>query len=164
MTEGSFAQILVHINRRVITFEMMVNETADMYRLFIKLKKKNSFFFENLLQIPFTQLSYVNVNRSFIQYHLLQLFQRHSLVTPNTAVFSQEYAYQRSIFVMGIHSARLKMTRSSAISGHFCCIVLFVLIVSLRERLRTHKVPTKDQCLYLNYHKFSINSYVLDVY
>ena len=35
---------------------------------------------------------------------------------------------------------------------------------SLRERLRTHKVFTKDQCFYLNYHKFSIKSYVLDVY
>ena len=35
---------------------------------------------------------------------------------------------------------------------------------SLRERFRTHKVFTKDQCFYLNYHKFSIKSYVLDVY
>ena len=35
---------------------------------------------------------------------------------------------------------------------------------SLRERLRTHKVFTKDRCFYLNYHKFSIKSYVLDVY
>ena len=34
----------------------------------------------------------------------------------------------------------------------------------LRERLRTHKVFTKDQCFYLNYHKFSIKSYVIDVY
>ena len=36
--------------------------------------------------------------------------------------------------------------------------------VPLRERLRTHKVFTKDLCFYLNYHKFSIKSYVLDVY
>ena len=36
--------------------------------------------------------------------------------------------------------------------------------VPLRERLRTHKVFTKDQCFYLNYRKFSIKSYVLDVY
>ena len=35
---------------------------------------------------------------------------------------------------------------------------------SLRERLSTHKVFTKDQSFYLNYHKFSIKSYVLDVY
>ena len=35
---------------------------------------------------------------------------------------------------------------------------------SLRERLRTHKVFTKVQCFYLNYHKFSLKSYVLDVY
>ena len=35
---------------------------------------------------------------------------------------------------------------------------------ALRERLRTHKVFTKDQCFYLNYRKFSIKSYVLDVY
>ena len=41
-------------------------------------------------------------------------------MNPNTAVFSQESAFQRSIFVMGIHSVRLKMTRSSAISGHWC--------------------------------------------
>ena len=37
-------------------------------------------------------------------------------------------------------------------------------IYTLRERLRTHKVFTKDQCFYLNYRKFSIKSYVLDVY
>ena len=36
--------------------------------------------------------------------------------------------------------------------------------VLLRERLRTHKVFTKAQCFYLDYHKFSIKSYVLDVY
>ena len=35
---------------------------------------------------------------------------------------------------------------------------------ALRERLRTHKVFTKDQSFYLNYHKFSIKSYVVDVY
>ena len=35
---------------------------------------------------------------------------------------------------------------------------------TLRERLRTHKVFTKIQCFYLNYHKFSIKSYVLNVY
>ena len=36
--------------------------------------------------------------------------------------------------------------------------------IPLRERLRTHKVFTKDHSFYLNYHKFSIKSYVLDVY
>ena len=30
---------------------------------------------------------------------------------------------------------------------------------ALRERLRSHKVFTKDQSFYLNYHKFSIKSY-----
>ena len=35
---------------------------------------------------------------------------------------------------------------------------------TLRERLRTNKIFAKDQCFYLNYHKFSIKSYVLDVY
>ena len=35
---------------------------------------------------------------------------------------------------------------------------------SLCERLRTHKVFQKIQCFYLNYHKFSIKSYALDVY
>ena len=39
-----------------------------------------------------------------------------------------------------------------------------ILEMTLRERLRTHKVFTKDQCFYLNYHKFSIKSYVVDVY
>ena len=39
-----------------------------------------------------------------------------------------------------------------------------VYLTTLRERLRIHKVFTKDQCFYLNYHKFSIKSYVLDVY
>ena len=39
---------------------------------------------------------------------------------------------------------------------------------SLRERLRIHKVFTVDQIVvvlaYLNYHQFSIKSYVVDVY
>ena len=35
---------------------------------------------------------------------------------------------------------------------------------TLRERLCTHKMFTKDQCFYLNNLKFSIKSYVLDVY
>ena len=35
---------------------------------------------------------------------------------------------------------------------------------AFRERLRTHKAFRKDQCFYLNYHKFSIKSYVVDVY
>ena len=35
---------------------------------------------------------------------------------------------------------------------------------ALRERRHTHKVFTKDQYFYLNYHKFSIKSYVVDVY
>ena len=47
-------------------------------------------------------------------------------------------------------------------------IMTFVKITefdrSLCERLRTHKVFQKDQCFNLNYHKFSIKSYVLDVY
>ena len=38
------------------------------------------------------------------------------------------------------------------------------LSVSLRERLRTYIVFTKDQCFDLHFHKFSIKSYVLDVY
>ena len=47
-------------------------------------------------------------------------------------------------------------------------IMTFVKITefdrSLCERLRTHKVFQKDQCFNLNYHKFSIKSYVLDVH
>ena len=39
-----------------------------------------------------------------------------------------------------------------------------IMSIALRERLRIHKVFTKYQCFYLNYHKFSIKSYVLDVY
>ena len=39
-----------------------------------------------------------------------------------------------------------------------------ILEMTLRERLRTHKVFIKDQCFYLNYHKFSIKLYVVDVY
>ena len=35
---------------------------------------------------------------------------------------------------------------------------------TLRERLHTHKVFTKGQCFNLKYCKFSIKSYVLDVY
>ena len=42
--------------------------------------------------------------------------------------------------------------------------LLIITLFTLRERLHTHKVFTKDQFFYLNYHKFSIKSYVLDVY
>ena len=42
--------------------------------------------------------------------------------------------------------------------------IIFRTFTSLRERLRTHKVFTKYQCFYFNYHKLSIKSYVLDVY
>ena len=41
---------------------------------------------------------------------------------------------------------------------------LHLFSYALRERLHTHKVFTKDQCFYLNYHKFSIKSCVVDVY
>ena len=34
----------------------------------------------------------------------------------------------------------------------------------LRDCLRTHEVFPKYQCFYFNYHKFSIKSYVVDVY
>ena len=39
-----------------------------------------------------------------------------------------------------------------------------ICALTLRERLRTHKVLIKDQYFYLNYHKFSVKSYVVDVY
>ena len=39
-----------------------------------------------------------------------------------------------------------------------------LIVLPLRGRLRTHKVFTKDQCFYLNHHKFSIKSYVVDVF
>ena len=38
------------------------------------------------------------------------------------------------------------------------------ILETLRERLHTHILFTKDQSFYLNYHKFSIKSYVLDVH
>ena len=43
-------------------------------------------------------------------------------------------------------------------------VVLVQRTYPLRERLRTHKVFTKDQYFYINCHEFSIKSYVLDVY
>ena len=48
----------------------------------------------------------------------------------------------------------------------YAALTLFYIanLLPLRERLYTHKVLTKDQCFYLNYHKLSIKSYVLDVY
>ena len=44
----------------------------------------------------------------------------------STDVFNQEYVFQRSIFAMGIHSVRLRMTRSSAILGHCCFAVVYL--------------------------------------
>ena len=55
------------------------------------------------------------------------------------------------------HTKRFRVSPSLLICG--------LLLHSLCERLRTHNFFfTKDQCFYLNYHKFSIKSYVLDVY
>ena len=55
---------------------------------------------------------------------------------------------------------------SSQSQGRHCLPFLLYLLkfYSLRKGLRTHKVFTKGQYFYLNYHKFSIKSYVLDVY
>ena len=49
-------------------------------------------------------------------------------------------------------------------TGSDCASSWSLLFFTLREHLNTHKVFTKDQCFYLNYHKFSIKSCVLDVY
>ena len=60
---------------------------------------------------------------------------------------------------------RLCLSRRKPLVTGFPSIRLNIPCPSLREhRLRTHKVFTKDQCFYLNYQKFSIKSYVLDVY
>ena len=53
----------------------------------------------------------------------------------------------------------VKMRLKSLLASASLCLAL-----TLPERLRTHKVFTKDQCFHLNYHMFSIKSYVLDVY
>ena len=57
--------------------------------------------------------------------------------------------------IFGVIKLILPVTEASYMLG---------LEVTLRERLRTHKFFTKDKCFYLIYHKFSIKSYVLDVY
>ena len=43
-------------------------------------------------------------------------------------------------------------------------MILSLISKTLHERLRTHKLFTKDQSFYLDCHKLSIKSYVLDVY
>ena len=55
---------------------------------------------------------------------------------------------------------------TSAVSTVWSLLSLRVenVTTTLREHLRTHKIFTKDQCFYLNYSKFSIKSYVLDMY
>ena len=64
----------------------------------------------------------------------------------------------------GMQYARILRSRFLFFVKFGCIDVAILDIVSLRERLRAHKVFTKDQCFYLNYHKFSIKSFVLDVY
>ena len=61
---------------------------------------------------------------------------------------------------MVLQPVSLKQT----VNGVYYNLFNFYRIDTLRERLHTHKVFTKDQCFYLNYHNFSIKSYVLDVY
>ena len=71
------------------------------------------------------------------QINLQQLFQRCSPANPSTAVFSQKYVFQRSIFVMGIHSVHSKMTRSSAISGHFWILLVSNFHAEIMARMKT---------------------------
>ena len=55
-------------------------------------------------------------------------------------------------WLMGhIRPEQLHVTVSARVNGDY---------LALRERLRTLKVFTKDQCFYIYYHKFSIKSYV----
>ena len=58
------------------------------------------------------------------------------------------------------------MNKCESFSAKTCYFELFDLCDNslVRERLRTHKVFTKDQCFNPKYHKFSIKSYVLDAY
>ena len=49
------------------------------------------------------------------------------------------------------------------VAAYCRCVKVMSLPFTLCERLCTHKLFTKDQCFYLNYHKFSIKSYVMDV-
>ena len=61
------------------------------------------------------------------------------------------------------HVSNTLTTRRLSILG----MIFFLFSASaipLRDCLRTHKVFTKDQCFYLNYHVFSIKSYVVGVY
>ena len=59
---------------------------------------------------------------------------------------------------------KVALNRARSHSNNVTVIARIQSDLTLRERLRTHKILTKDQCFYLNYHKFSIKSYVLDVY
>ena len=58
----------------------------------------------------------------------------------------------------------------AALGGKSDSMIIAEDNTSLRERLRTHKVFTKDKIVhvvgffFLDYHKFSIKSFVLDVY
>ena len=77
--------------------------------------------------------------------------------------------YYKSKFIVDI---AIRVTSST----HTYIVCFLDLIISLRERLRTHKVFTKDQCFFilitLNLHKIiccgcvleSPKSYVVDVY
>ena len=63
-----------------------------------------------------------------------------------------------------ISSSGLAGLDTSVVRGGLNYMGVLGCEVPLRERLRTQKVFQKDPCFYLNYHKFSIKSYVLDVY
>ena len=67
------------------------------------------------------------------------------------------------IIIDGIYVGIVKIIFSQ-ICNKVTALVGVRISFSLRERLRTHKVFKKDQWFYLNYYKFSIKSYVLDVY
>ena len=58
------------------------------------------------------------------------------------------------------HKIDCPLQLSVSINGALASLIR-LMQSALRERLRTHKVFTKDQRLYLNYNKFSIKSYVL---
>ena len=63
------------------------------------------------------------------------------------------------IKVVDILNSTVRLLTDRSISAD-----LHTFTFTLRERLRTHKVFTKGHCFNLNYHKFSIKSYVFGVY
>ena len=81
-----------------------------------------------------------------------------------TWFFSQHMIQDEDLMYLKVDHLLFDILLKKIVLVGYAVFSMFVHYVNVSVLKTTHKVFTKDQCFYLNYHKFSIKSYVLDVY